>query len=687
MLLSATDQISGVLKGVGAELGLLDNKFAGAKAGEKFGETLAGIGKTAAGFALGGIALNIGTDVVKQFEEVLTGTVALGEATRRLQLDIGGSAQSISGMLAVFARFGLSTDDAARSLTIFSKGLAGDPAASVKTLENSKAISGVLKDLNVDATDATGKLRPMNDVLLDVADAFQKSGDSGLAGERARTLFGRAGEALVPVLMLGRDAMLEYEAEAEKFGNTLSQGNVEAIHKFVMEQKTMGEALEGLKIQLGVQLMPLFQELADAGVEWAKSLNADGGKQIRAFGVDIINLSKGLAQAISDFKDLDAWVQKFKPGQAGVEAHNAIEQKAKDIQDRAAALLDWSDKSAQANASKDLTGLNFNVGALNSGLPLADRVADQADRAAALEAKRSEAGVAAGALHLSEQQKVLNDQIAAGDREKAIIQQAITLATRESLDLKKTEAELQLQLLPLKAQQADIDQQLLIMADKRAGLERDAAVTRAQMNANSASDALEGANFEERRLKLKIQADALGGRGVSATDVAELQRIALNRPNLELADLNAGRPVTMAERDRQRAQQQQDLATIPLREQKAAIDESTASLTAQSAAVQREIERQRNQGVVDTTELQKKKQYLDDQLFAANQKKADLADKGLVLTINQTITSTGEIDYQKVVQMTYQATMDGLTQAQRTVDRPAPQFFPGARSPGTTGPF
>src|SRR5437667_9235606 len=95
VLLSAQDAASGVLKGLGNELAVLDNKFSVAKGGEKFGESLAGLAKTAAGFALGGLALNLGSGIAEQFKEVLTTSVSLGEGVRRLQLDIGGSAASI----------------------------------------------------------------------------------------------------------------------------------------------------------------------------------------------------------------------------------------------------------------------------------------------------------------------------------------------------------------------------------------------------------------------------------------------------------------------------------------------------------------------------------------------------------------------------------------------------------------
>jgi hypothetical protein len=53
------------------------------------------------------------------------------------------------------------------------------------------------------------------------------------------------------------------------------------------------------------------------------------------------------------------------------------------------------------------------------------------------------------------------------------------------------------------------------------------------MASQARSDALEGADFEERRLKLEIKADALGGRSVAGGDVDALKRLAFAHPRRE----------------------------------------------------------------------------------------------------------------------------------------------------------
>jgi hypothetical protein len=62
---------------------------------------------------------------------------------------------------------------------------------------------------------------------------------------------------------------------------------------------------------------------------------------------------------------------------------------------------------------------------------------------------------------------------------------------------------------------------------------------RARLLGPTQKDALEDATDESQRVRLKIQADALAGRGVGPGDVRELVNPARSRPALQLAGLDA----------------------------------------------------------------------------------------------------------------------------------------------------
>src|SRR5207253_2020033 len=86
-------------------------------------------------------------------------TVELGRGVRRLQLDIGGTAEEVSGLLAVFNRFGVDGAQAEKTLTMFSRGLRGDESSVDGQVVSLKAFSGVMNELGVESTEATEGLK------------------------------------------------------------------------------------------------------------------------------------------------------------------------------------------------------------------------------------------------------------------------------------------------------------------------------------------------------------------------------------------------------------------------------------------------------------------------------------------------------------------------------------------------
>ena len=54
-------------------------------------------------------------------------------------------------------------------------------------------LAGIFADLGVKTTDASGALRPLEDLLLDTADGFSKMKDSALAAVYADELFSDEG--------------------------------------------------------------------------------------------------------------------------------------------------------------------------------------------------------------------------------------------------------------------------------------------------------------------------------------------------------------------------------------------------------------------------------------------------------------------------------------------------------------
>ena len=122
----------------------------------------------------------------------------------------------------------------------------------------------LFRALGVSAVDATGRLRPTEQVLLDVAEAFAAHADGAAKTETAVKLFGKAGMEMVPFLNAGKTGIIELMNEARRLGLVMSEENAQAAEKFNDELTRLQEALNGLKLSVGTALIPAMTSGTEA---------------------------------------------------------------------------------------------------------------------------------------------------------------------------------------------------------------------------------------------------------------------------------------------------------------------------------------------------------------------------------------------------------------------------------------
>lgn len=243
IILKAKDEVSATLKAVGGNAGGLESK-------------LTSLAKVAAGAAAGFASF-------KALEGAISSTQALGESVRKLSMQTGLSAEQSSHYIFMLHETGLAATDAEKAFGIFAKGLIGIVDAETGSISGGKKTADVLAEIGVKAFDATGHIRPLNELIPDVSDHFRVLADGSEKTAIAMQLFGKSGKEMIPFLNLGSVAMKEMSAEADKLGVTLSAQNVEQIHAYTMAQRQMGEAIEGVKVKIGMALLPALTEAAN----------------------------------------------------------------------------------------------------------------------------------------------------------------------------------------------------------------------------------------------------------------------------------------------------------------------------------------------------------------------------------------------------------------------------------------
>ena len=149
------------------------------------------------------------------------GSIDAADNLNDLSQRTGVAVESLSRFGAAADDSGSSVDEVAKAMGKLSKGIV-DPA--------SKA-SEALKSIGVNARDASGNIRPLDDVMLDVANKFAKMPDGAQKTALAMELFGKSGMNLIPMLNQGRDALSKYNATittegaqgADKFNDSLNE--------------------------------------------------------------------------------------------------------------------------------------------------------------------------------------------------------------------------------------------------------------------------------------------------------------------------------------------------------------------------------------------------------------------------------------------------------------------------------
>jgi hypothetical protein len=181
------------------------------------------------------------------------GLVALGKGAIDAADDMNDLAQKTGVSVEQLSRFQQAAQKSGTDIDAVG-------AAMVKLGRNletgNKGAVSALQELQVNATDATGKLRPLDQIMLDAADKLSKMEDGGRKAALATQLFGKAGADMIPLLNGGRAAVESLEATmSTKFAKSADELN----DKMVDLQTRFTQ----IGVSIGTALLPAINILAD----------------------------------------------------------------------------------------------------------------------------------------------------------------------------------------------------------------------------------------------------------------------------------------------------------------------------------------------------------------------------------------------------------------------------------------
>lgn len=214
---------------------------------------------------------------------------------------LGISAEALSGWGYAAKQSGTDIDALGKGMLRLSKNMAA--ALDPKSQE-----SGLFAALGVDVKDAQGKLRSLESVLPEVADAFKALNNETLEAALAQEVFGKSGAELLEFLNQGSDGLNLMRERARELGIELDQNTLTAADAFNDTVGDLQAATQGFFTQLSAELLPALTEFTRALVDVVKdgSAAADMAKTI-SFGLELIenglNRIDGLGDVIEGIVD------------------------------------------------------------------------------------------------------------------------------------------------------------------------------------------------------------------------------------------------------------------------------------------------------------------------------------------------------------------------------------------------
>lgn len=279
-----------------------------------------GLSRTTRLLSAFGVAL-IGVGSVGGFGMLIKGQLDAIDSMAKMSDKLQISTEALAALNLAAEEAGVSTDMLGRNMT-----------KMVRNISEATVGQGVVKELKELGLSASSLNRMTPDKqLLAIVGALEKVRTHADKVRLTEKIFGKGGSALIPMLSMGKQGLIDMQGEAEKLGLVFSRDMAAAVERANDAFGRVKLAVVGLSRQISIQLAPIMEKLSvwftdiatkdgritQMATQFVKVFS-EGLAKILNFAQELVTVLKELRDLIGDVSGFKKGVQKFSEDLPGV---------------------------------------------------------------------------------------------------------------------------------------------------------------------------------------------------------------------------------------------------------------------------------------------------------------------------------------------------------------------------------
>jgi hypothetical protein len=218
--------------------------------------------------------------VIAGLGEMTKKAIETGDQFNKMAQRTGIGVEALSGIAYAADLSDVAMGDLGTSMEKFARNVA---AAAGGSKEQAAAFAAI----GVSVKNADGSIRPLDQLLAQVATKFSTYKDGVEKTALAQALFGKSGAAMIPLLNQGSDGLKSAAAEAKALGYNF-EGIAGQSEEFNDNLTRMGKAAVGVGADIARELLPTLIAAEERILDFIKSARESGTLQMLGTGIKFV---------------------------------------------------------------------------------------------------------------------------------------------------------------------------------------------------------------------------------------------------------------------------------------------------------------------------------------------------------------------------------------------------------------